>query len=196
VIGVNGFDIGLLILLALLVLFGLIKGLTRLLIGMGALIVGFLLAAQFHQQLAVKLTWINVNEDILKLIAYVMIFFGTMVVGGLLAWAARKLLKAAMLSWADRLAGGAVGLVAAMLIAAWLVLPLVAYSPFGEKALRDSTLAPYVTVVADLAKRLVPEELSDSYNKKIEDLREYWRERWQETPSSLEARRPRPGSVA
>lgn len=192
----NGFDIGLLILLALLVLFGLIKGLTRLLIGMGALIVGFLLAAQFHQQLAVKLTWINVNDDILKLIAYVLIFFGTMAVGGVLAWITRKLLKAAMLSWADRLAGGAVGLVAAMLIAAWLVLPLVAYSPFGEKALRDSTLAPYVTVVADLAKRLVPEELSDSYNKKIEDLREYWRDRWQETPGSLEVRRPGPGSVA
>jgi membrane protein required for colicin V production len=150
VIDVNGFDIGLLILLALLVLFGLIKGLTRLLIGMGALIVGFLLAAQFHQQLAVKLTWINVNTDV-------------------------------MLSWADRMAGGAVGLVAAMLIAAWLVLPLVAYSPFGEKALRDSVLAPYVTVVA---------------NKKVEDLRQYWRERWQATPDSLEVHRPRPGSVA
>lgn len=192
----NGFDIGLLILLVLLVLFGLIKGLTRLLIGMGALIVGFLLAAQFHQQLAVKLTWINVNDDVLKLIAYVMIFFGTMAVGGVLAWIVRKLLKVAMLSWADRLAGGAVGLVAAMLIAAWLVLPLVAYSPFGEKALRDSTLAPYVAVVADLAKRLVPKELSDSYNKKIEDLREYWRDRWQETPGSHEVRRPGPGSVA
>jgi hypothetical protein len=83
-----------------------------------------------------------------------------------------------------------------MLIAAWLVLPLVAYSPFGEKALRDSVLAPYVTVVADLAKRLVPEELSDSYNKKVEDLRQYWRERWQATPDSLEVHRPRPGSVA
>jgi len=193
---VNGFDIGLLILLVLLVLFGLIKGLTRLLIGMGALIVGFLLAAQFHQQLAVKLTWINVNEDILKLIAYVLIFFGTMLVGGVLAWVARKLLKAAMLSWADRLAGGAVGLVAAMLIAAWLVLPLVAYSPFGERALRESVLAPYVTVVSDLAKRLVPEELSDSYNKKVEDLRQYWRERWQEVPGSLEVRAPTPGSLA
>jgi len=194
--GVNGFDIGLLILLALLVLFGLIKGLTRLLIGMGALIVGFLLAAQFHQQLAVKLTWINVNEDILKLIAYVLIFFGTMFVGGVLAWVARKLLKAAMLSWADRLAGGAVGLVAALLVAAWLVLPLVAYSPFGERALRESVLAPYVAVVADVAKELVPQELSDSYEEKIETLRQYWRDRWAAAPDSREVLRVLPGSVA
>ena len=38
-------------------------------------------------------------------------------------------------------------------------------------------LAPYVTVVADLANQLVPEELSESYRRKVEDLRRYWRDR-------------------
>jgi membrane protein required for colicin V production len=192
----NGFDIGLLVLLGILVVIGLLKGLARLLIGIAALVAAFVLAAQFHQDLAVKLTWFEWSDNVLKLVAYLMIFIGIMLAGGLVAWLARKVLKAAMLGWADRLAGGALGLVAAILVAALLVLPLVAYSPFGERALRDSRLAPYVTAVADMARALVPKELSDSYNRKVEDLRQYWRERWQATPEALEVRRLTPGDVA
>jgi len=182
---VNGFDIALLVLLGVLVILGLIKGLARLLIGIAALLAAFVLAAQFHADLATRLTWLDLSVNVERLIAYLMIFFGTMIVGGLVAWLARKLLKAAMLGWADRLAGGAVGLLAAVLVAALLVLPLVAYSPFGERALRDSTLAPYVTAVADVARTLVPRELSDSYNERIENLKRYWRERWRD-PGALE----------
>ena len=94
------------------------------------------------------------------------------------AFLARTLLKAAMLSWADRLAGAALGGVAAMLISALLILPLVAYSPLGESALRGSVLAPYVTVVADVANRLVPQEMSRRYQEKVDGLRRYWRDRW------------------
>jgi len=184
---VNGFDIGLVILAGLLVLLGLAKGLTRLLIGMAALIAAFMLAAQFHGALAQRLVWLDWPADALRLVAYLLIFFGTMLAGGLLAWLVRKLLKAALLGWADRLAGGAVGLVAAALVAALLVLPLVAYSPFGERALRDSLLAPYVTVVADVARRLVPPEFSESYRERVEELRRYWRERW-DAERQLDAR--------
>jgi membrane protein required for colicin V production len=192
---VNGFDIALLVLVGVALFLGLAKGLTRLLIGTGALIAAFMLAAQFHQAVAMRLTWIDVSENVLKLIAYLLIFLGTMLAGGLVAWLLRELLKAAMLSWADRLAGGAVGVVAATLIAALLILPLVAYSPFGERALRESVLAPYVTVVADLARRLVPRDLSDSYQEKVEGLRQYWRERWQQAPE-LEAHRFTPAGLA
>ena len=55
----NGFDIGLLILLGLLVLLGIVKGLARILIGLGALVAGFALAALFHQELAIRLTWMS-----------------------------------------------------------------------------------------------------------------------------------------
>jgi membrane protein required for colicin V production len=181
---VNGFDFILLVLLAVLVLLGLMKGLTRLLIGIGALIAAFLLAAQFHGRVATSLAWIGFSEAVLKLLAYLLIFVGTMLAGGLLAFLVRKLLKAAMLSWADRLAGAALGLVATALIGALLVLPLVAYSPFGERVLQTSVLAPYVTVVADVANELVPEELHERYREKVEDLRRYWRERWQAQPRS------------
>jgi len=152
--------------------------LARLLVGIGALVAAFWLAAYFHTRLAQDLSWVSIPEQPLKLLSYLLIFLGTMLAGGLVAYLLRKLLKAAMLGWADRLAGGAVGLAAAMLVAALLLLPLVAYSPMGESLLRDSMLAPYVAVVADMANRLAPVELSESYRKNVEQLRELWRERW------------------
>jgi len=174
----NIFDIVLLVLACCLVLVGMIKGLVRILIGVAALIAAFVLAARFHQPLADALSGIAIGLEPRRLIAYLLIFLGVMLAGAVIAFVLRKLLKAAMLSWADRLGGAAVGLVAAMLAAALIILPLVAYSPFGEKALTDSMLAPYVMVVADMANTLVPEELSERYRNKVEDLRRYWRERW------------------
>ena len=181
----NGFDIGLLILLGFLVLVGLAKGLARLLVGMGALVAAFWLAAYFHQSLALDLNWTSIPGQALKLISYLLIFLGTMLAGGLLAYLLRKLLKAAMLGWADRLAGGAAGLAAAMLIAALLLLPLVAYSPIGKSLLRDSVLAPYVVIVADMANRLAPVELSESYRRNVEQLRLLWQERWRTMPETV-----------
>ena len=32
----------------------------------------------------------------------------------------------------------------------------------------------------------MPKELSESYNERVEDLKQYWRERWREAPESLE----------
>jgi membrane protein required for colicin V production len=173
---VNHFDVFLLAMACLLVLVGMIKGLVRVLIGIAALIAAFALAARYHQPLANRLSKLDVDFEPASLISYVLIFLGVMLAGGLVAWLVRRLIKAAMLSWADRLGGAALGLVAAMLIAALLVLPLVAYSPWSERVLARSKLAPYVTVVADLANMLVPEDLSRRYRQGVEELRRFWRE--------------------
>lgn len=182
----NPFDVVLLVLLGVLVLVGIVKGLTRILIGIGALVAAFALAAHFHQPLADRLARIDLPDELLRLIAYGLIFFGTMIAGGVLATIVRKFLKVAMLSWADRLAGGALGAVAAALVSALLVLPLVAYSDRGERALRGSMLAPYVSVVADFANLAAPDELSETYRSRIEDLRRHWAERADSLRSRLE----------
>jgi membrane protein required for colicin V production len=175
----NGLDFALLGLLALLALAGLLKGLTRLGIGVVALVAAFVLAAHFHEPVAEVLAGRTaLSGPVLMLVAYLSIFLATMLAGGLLAFLARRLVQAAMLSWADRLAGAAVGLVAATLLAALIVLPVVAYWPAGARALEDSALAPYLAVVADVANRFVPEKLSTHYRKGVESLRRHWRERW------------------
>jgi len=175
----------LLALACVLVIFGMVKGLVRILIGLAALAAAFVSATRFHEGLAARLPTFDLGAEWLRLIAYVLIFLGVLLLGGAAAFVTRRALKAAMLGWADRLGGAALGLLVATLAAGTIVLPLVAYLPTGERLLGGSTLAPYVSVVSDLATRLVPAELSDRYRRRIEDLRRQWRDRvWDDSVST------------
>jgi len=174
----NTFDIMLLALACLLVVVGMVKGLVRILIGVAAIVAAFALAARFHGPLADRLAGLEISPEALSLMSYVVIFIGVMLLGGFVAFLTRKLLRAAMLSWADRIGGAALGFVAAALMAALLVLPLVAYSPWSEQVLGHSMLAPYVTVVADIANAVVPDDLSERYQQGVEQLRRYWSDHW------------------
>ena len=174
----NTFDLLLLVLTGTLMLAGFLKGLVRLLIGTGALVAAFILAARFHALAARPVAGVlGIPEPAASLVGYLIIFLGTMLAGAFLAGILRGVLKAAMLGWADRLTGAAAGLITAFLAAALIVLPVVAYLPAGERLLRESALAPYVTAFADVASELVPEQLAELYRQRIDALRQYWQQR-------------------
>jgi membrane protein required for colicin V production len=174
----NHFDVALLVIACVLVVVGMMKGLVRILIGIAALIAAFAVAARFHQPLADQLGWIEIQNGALMLLSWGLLFVGVILAGAIAGHVMRRVLKAAMLSWADRLGGAALGLVAAALIAALIVLPLVAYTPYGESLLTGSVLAPYVSAVADLAATLLPAELTLLYQRNMESLRQAWRDQW------------------
>lgn len=172
----NGFDIALVVFTAILIGVGLFKGLLRVLIGLASLVAAFALAASFHGPLASRLQGLELPDGLLRLLAYGTIFLLVIFLGGMLAFFGRRVIRAAMLGWLDRLAGGAMGLVAAGLVAALIFLPMVAYVPGSESVLDESVLAPYVVRVADLANRLMPDEMSQRYREGVEGLRRHWQD--------------------
>jgi membrane protein required for colicin V production len=171
----NALDIGFLILFAIGAGIGLARGLVRILIGILTLLVAFFLASRYQDQIAAVLTSRHVSETPARIGAYVLVFVATMIAGGFVAFVVGKILKLAMLSWADRLAGGALGLVGALLAAAFLVHPLAASSPDGSRLLATSTIAPYLSVVADLGNAMAPDAVARRYESGIESLRRVWR---------------------
>ena len=174
----NAFDMVVLVVIALLMLAGLLKGFTRLAIGIAALAAAFVLAVRFHAPVAVSLAAATgLTEPLATAAAYAAIFLGTMLVGALVASVVRRTLKLAMLGWVDRLAGAAMGLVAALLAAGLLLLPAASRFPAGESLLRASVLAPYAAAAAALTHRLVPEPLSAEYRERMDSLRVHWLER-------------------
>ena len=179
VMDLNAFDLLLLVFVGLLVLRGLLSGLVRLLIGTAALVTAFVLAAQFHGPVAASMMRVvDLSEPTADLAAYVAILLGTVLAGSFVAARmGRRLQTKTMFTWVDRLAGGAVGLVAALLATALVVLPVVTNIPSGATLLRDSVLAPYVTVVGDVANRLVPDRLAERYRDRVESLRQQWQRR-------------------
>jgi len=110
-----------------------------------------------------------------RIAAYVVIFLGTMIAGGVVAWIVGKILKLAMLSWADRLAGGAVGILGAMLAGAFLVHPLASSAPGGSNLLAGSKLAPYLATVADMGNKLAPDAVAKRYDEGMAMMRKVWR---------------------
>ena len=171
----NALDYFFVVIFAAGILLGLRRGFMRILIGILSLVVAFFLASRYREPLAQILIDRRVAETPAEVAAYIAIFVATMIAGGLVAWIVGKLLKLAMLSWADRFAGGALGLVAAGLAAAFLVHPLVVSSKGGSQALAHSKLAPYVAVVADIGNGLTPDTVAKRYETGIESLRKVWR---------------------
>jgi membrane protein required for colicin V production len=171
----NLLDIGLAVLLAVGAVIGLTRGFVRILIGILSLVVAFFLASRYQDQIAAVLTARHVSETPARIGAYVLVFVATMIAGGLVARVVGKMLKLAMLSFPDRLAGGALGILGALLAAAFLVHPLVASSPNGSRLLATSKLTPYVSVVADLGNAMAPDAVAKRYTSGIETLRRIWR---------------------
>lgn len=170
----NGFDIALLVLVSVAVVAGGLKGLTRILVGLATLVAAFVMAARFHASLAGRLDRLAWTFELKQAASYLAIFLGLLLLGALAAFVLRHLVRASMLGWADRLAGAALGLVAGALLAALIILPLVAYLPFGSSVLRTSLLAPYVTVVSDVANVVCPAGLASRYRQRMDDLRRHW----------------------
>lgn len=154
---------------------GLARGLMRIVIGLLSILVAFFLASRFQDPVAAFFMGHQVGENTARVAAYVVIFLGTMIAGGVVAWIVGKIVKLAMLSWADRLAGGAVGIVAAALAGAFLVHPLASSSPGGSRMLGGSKLAPYLATVADIGNKLAPEAVSKRYDQGIAMMRKVWR---------------------
>ncbi len=171
----NSLDVALLVIIGILVLVGLFKGFIRLLVGVAALVVAFVLASRFHARLADYGAGWKISLEARRLGAYLLIFLAVLLVGAVVGWLLRKLAKAAMLGWADRLAGAAVGLVTGLIAGAFVILPIAAYAPHGTRLLEESRLAPYVAAVADMVNVLSPGDLSARYHQGIESLRKRWR---------------------
>lgn len=171
----NALDWGLIVLFAAGTLLGLFRGFMRILIGILSLIVAFFLASRWQDPLAQILVSRHVSEGPARVAAYLIVFVGTMIAGALVAWIVGRLLKIAMLSWADRLAGAALGLLAAVLGAAFVVHPLVASFKGGRGLMASSTLMPYVVVVADVGNAVAPEAVAKRYESGVETLRRVWR---------------------
>lgn len=189
--GMNAFDAVFAVLLFLLVLIGLAKGLTRLAVGMSALVAAFVVAAARHLQVAaVILDRFEIPVVVASGIGYVVVFLAVMLLAAIVLPFVRALVRMAMLGWVDRLAGAVAGFAGALVIGGSVVVPVLAYVPAGDRLLADSHLAPYAVVGADLAVALAPPGLTEWYRGRMESVEQFWSDR---AERSRALHRPGPG---
>ena len=95
-------------------------------------------------------------------ISFLLLFFGTLLVGAVVAALARKLVRRAELQWFDRFLGGIFGLVRGILVDCIVLLILMAFAIKG-KAVQESTLAPYITSGSRLIAIIMPSEVKKDF---------------------------------
>ena len=191
--GINVFDVVFAALVAVCSLVGLFKGLTRLVVGMTALVAAFLVAAARHAQVGGALAArFEVPPLVASVVAYAMVFLTVMLFGALVLPLARAVVRMTTLAWLDRFAGLAAGLCGAVLIAGSVVLPVLAYVPAGDRVLAESQLAPYATFGAELVAAMAPPEIGAWYRERMAGVESLWRER---AEAARLRRRPGPGEA-
>ena len=89
----------------------------------------------------------------------------------------KYLLNIAFLGWADRICGAGFGIIKAVLIVSVLMIALTTFLSKGAPLVKDSLLAPQVTLVAEKMIKVVPLGMKREFQVKIGELKKIWRSR-------------------
>ncbi len=172
---VNWLDILLLVILAASILGGLAKGFARTGLGLMALLLGLFCGLWFYRMPANWLREYLSSQQLANLIGFLIILTGFILAGALLGALLSRVLKAAQLSWLDRLAGGAFGALQGVLLAAALITAFIAFAPKAPpNSVANSRVAPYVVHAARAIVAAAPREVKDGFRNSYERVKEMW----------------------
>ena len=112
----------------------------------GGLVIGLLLAVQYHDQLAFALTEQIDGETARRVAAFAAIVLGTFIAARIVASFMKKVLSILMLGWADGVAGAAVGFALGAVTLGTVLYLLTGMAPANVQAMvNESQLAPSVS---------------------------------------------------
>ncbi|MBD3322654.1 MAG: hypothetical protein GF350_16250 [Chitinivibrionales bacterium] len=134
------FDILVLIIAALFIIFGIRRGLIGEAVRLVALVAGFAVATAGYRSFYTTLDFIPFSDSAKLVCAFLILFFATLLVVFTLGWIIRKIIRLTVLGWVDRISGGCIGLIKAFIVT-WIFVLSVSSSPFAQikKRLDGST---------------------------------------------------------
>ena len=157
----NFLDIILICIIAIFLIRGFFRGLVQEILSLIAVVIAIFLASNYQHFLVPHLELYINSEITVNALAYVLIFFGTIIVFWLLAKALRTMMDITLLGWVDRLAGGVFGTIEGALIALILLMFLQSFAPESD-LLRESKIAPRSQHMLQLVGDLAPQSMRDA----------------------------------
>ncbi|NOZ87408.1 MAG: CvpA family protein [Deltaproteobacteria bacterium] len=159
--------------LAFSTLIGLFRGLVRSVFSILAIIFGFAGAAALGPLAAPLLKSTIEQPAVRTVIAAICVFLAVWVVLRIVAWLITKALASLKLSWANRLGGGAFGILRGLAVCGLVLLALTYMLEPGSPTLKKSVLRPQMNkfVVAPMVE-LLPKDVDKELDKRREALGE------------------------
>jgi len=170
----NWFDFALALVIVVSAFSGLRTGLARVVIGLVSTVVGFMLGFWCYRMVAAEIMPLVNNTGLADTLGFLAIFVAVVAVGALLAGMLSSIFKWVGLSWFNYLLGGAAGLVRGALVVAVMADVLVAFAPSPTPDfLQNSAVLPYANQVASVLSQLAPQELKDSFDQQMQNLKQF-----------------------
>jgi membrane protein required for colicin V production len=164
----NWLDFVIIAIVVLTFIFGIIKGFIRQVVGIAAVVIGIILAVNKYDEAADLVFRLIKDRMLAHLLAFLLLFFGTLAVGGLIAWGFSKLAKGPFKAMNHALGAG-LGLLKGILISGVLVFAQLIF-PVDKRVLHESTLAPYCLRMIRAAYYLIPRDFKDKFNDAYKDI--------------------------
>ena len=170
----NWFDLALALVIIVSAVAGLRTGFARVVVGLIATIVGFMLGFWCYRMVAAKLLPYVHNVSAANTLGFLLIFVAVALAGALIAALLSSIFKWVGLSWFNHLLGGAAGLFRGALVVAVMANILVAFAPSPTPVfLQRSAVLPYANQVASVLAQLAPQELKDSFEQQMQNLKQF-----------------------
>ncbi len=182
----NGLDWALAAIALFCLLRGIMRGAISQVFGIGGLIVGFLVAAHYHQAVAGALGTSFPNLSSAPAISFALLFFLTWFCLGVMGYILSSLLKKTGLGFVDRAWGGAVGLGKALVLSIVIISAMTFFLPGDNELLRHSRVTPHVQEAAVLLVNITPQSVQQVFREKKKQLELYWSQRHRDSKGQPE----------
>lgn len=160
-LGVNLFDVLLLLVLALFVGIGAWRGFVRELVSFLSWVAAALAAWLFADKLAATFDALTQEDALRKMLAFVVIFLSVFILGTLIGLALNKFVnRSSGLRFANRVVGGVLGLARGVAVVV-IVFLLAGLTAFPQRAWwREALLTPAFERVANYAAQYLPTDVA------------------------------------
>ncbi|MGE0087802.1 MAG: CvpA family protein [Desulfococcaceae bacterium] len=170
----NPLDILIVIIFVYSMLLGFFRGFIREITAIAGVIGGFYCAYTWYPEGARFLSrWLS-DPGYLRILGFLLIFSVIYSLAWLIGILIRRLAMDAFGKWPDRISGVLFSIVKSTLIVSILLAVLVAFLPKNAPVLKNSALAPGVTLLSEKMVSIIPNEMKKEFAEKLTHLRENW----------------------
>ena len=162
----NILDIILVIILALSILFGILKGFIRELFSLAFFIIAVVLAFLFYYEVGDIYMSGFKNRDVSNFAGFITIFVLVLIIGAVVTYLVKKIFTIGPLKAIDMILGGVFGLLRGILILSIIVFALIVF-PVNDNLVVNSRLSPYVIKSIDVFIHFLPAK----YKEKIDIIK-------------------------
>lgn len=170
----NTLDIILVSILALFFVIGIWRGLIRQLFSMIAVIGGLIVGFIFYNVAAAQILKYNLTDDksVAAVLGFILIAVLYYIIIQIIAWFLTKMIGTLKLGWANRLAGGALGILLGIVVSHLAVVGLTFFVSSQDQVFSDSKVLPHVKRGYEIIDENIPEEFKSFFDKSGEIIEE------------------------